>query len=120
MLRRANQLVDRARERIRLAAERDPHSWPERDDDRSILVRNGAGTAAPEGTDHDVNPADPDADPDDDPDVDAHVGRAGDGTGAALANGRGDLDSEIAGGDDRPALGSPAAGAPELDNSGRV
>jgi predicted PurR-regulated permease PerM len=34
MLRRANDLVERARERIRLAAERDPHAWDERDDDR--------------------------------------------------------------------------------------
>jgi predicted PurR-regulated permease PerM len=40
MLRRANDLVARARERIRLAAEHDPHAWPERDDDRAILVRD--------------------------------------------------------------------------------
>ncbi len=38
MLRRANDLVARARERIRAAAEHDPHAWPERDDDRAILV----------------------------------------------------------------------------------
>ena len=38
MLRRANDLIARARERIRLAAEHDPHAWPERDDDRAILV----------------------------------------------------------------------------------
>src|SRR4051812_21458804 len=40
MLRRANTLVARARERIRLAAEHDPHAWPERDDDRAILVHD--------------------------------------------------------------------------------
>jgi predicted PurR-regulated permease PerM len=40
MLRRANDLVARARERIRAAAEHDPHAWPERDDDRAILVRD--------------------------------------------------------------------------------
>jgi predicted PurR-regulated permease PerM len=40
MLRRASDLVGRARERIRLAAEHDPHAWPERDDDRAILVRD--------------------------------------------------------------------------------
>ena len=41
MLRRANHLVARARERIRqAAAETDPHTWPERDDDRAILVHD--------------------------------------------------------------------------------
>ncbi|WP_448641385.1 AI-2E family transporter [Geodermatophilus sp. URMC 63] len=40
MLRRATHLVARAREQIRTAAERDPHAWPERDDDRAILVRD--------------------------------------------------------------------------------
>jgi predicted PurR-regulated permease PerM len=40
MLRRASSLVSRARERIRAAAEHDPHGWPERDDDRAILVRD--------------------------------------------------------------------------------
>jgi predicted PurR-regulated permease PerM len=39
MLRRANHLVDRARARIRAAAEHDPHHWPGRDDDRTILAR---------------------------------------------------------------------------------
>jgi predicted PurR-regulated permease PerM len=38
MLRRANDLTARARERIRAAREHDPHAWPERDDDRAILV----------------------------------------------------------------------------------
>jgi len=38
VLRRANVLVERARERIRLAAERDLHSWPERDDDRASFL----------------------------------------------------------------------------------
>src|SRR4051794_36545061 len=40
MLQRANTLVARARERIRTAAEHDPHAWPERDDDRAILVHD--------------------------------------------------------------------------------
>lgn len=37
MLRRANDLVERARERIRMAAERDPHAWDDRGDDRAVL-----------------------------------------------------------------------------------
>ncbi|WP_409328523.1 AI-2E family transporter [Trujillonella humicola] len=40
MLRRANALVDRARARIRAAAEADPHGWHRRDEDRSILVQD--------------------------------------------------------------------------------
>ncbi|WP_448626587.1 AI-2E family transporter [Geodermatophilus sp. URMC 64] len=40
MLRRANSVVARARERIRAAAEHDPHAWPERDDDRAILLHD--------------------------------------------------------------------------------
>jgi predicted PurR-regulated permease PerM len=40
MLRRANALTERARERIRAAREHDPHAWPERDDDRGILVHD--------------------------------------------------------------------------------
>ncbi|MGY1620149.1 AI-2E family transporter [Geodermatophilus sp. SYSU D00691] len=40
MLRRANAVVTRARERIRAAAEHDPHAWPERDDDRAILLHD--------------------------------------------------------------------------------
>jgi predicted PurR-regulated permease PerM len=40
MLRRANDLTARARERIRAAREHDPHAWPERDDDRAILVHD--------------------------------------------------------------------------------
>src|SRR5690242_4299882 len=96
MLRRANQLVDRARERIRLAAERDPHSWPERDDDRAILVSNGGGTG-PDGDDTGQDAA------------------ALNGSSAAA-----ELDRRVAGGDDRPPLGSPAPGAPDTDNAGRV
>ncbi|PWW22524.1 putative PurR-regulated permease PerM [Geodermatophilus normandii] len=53
MLRRASDVVARARERIRAAGERDPHAWPERDDDRAILVRDDEG---------DVDPAAPPAD----------------------------------------------------------
>jgi predicted PurR-regulated permease PerM len=40
MLRRANALTERARARIRAAREHDPHAWPERDDDRAILVHD--------------------------------------------------------------------------------
>src|SRR4051812_5630553 len=40
MRRRGSTLVARARERIRAAAEHDPHAWPERDDDHAILVRD--------------------------------------------------------------------------------
>lgn len=40
MLRRASDLSARARERIRAAREHDPHAWPERDDDRAILVHD--------------------------------------------------------------------------------
>jgi predicted PurR-regulated permease PerM len=47
MLRQANHLVARARERIRAAGERDPHAWPERDDDRAILVRDDEADADP-------------------------------------------------------------------------
>jgi predicted PurR-regulated permease PerM len=39
MLRRANDLVARARERIRAAAEHDPHAWPDREDDHAIVDR---------------------------------------------------------------------------------
>ncbi len=40
MLRRASDLSARARERIRAARQHDPHAWPERDDDRAILVHD--------------------------------------------------------------------------------
>jgi predicted PurR-regulated permease PerM len=93
MLRRANHLVERARERIRLAAERDPHAWPVRDDDRSILVH-----------DEDAD----DLGHDDGPGHDAAAGH-GNGHGAV------DLDEHISGGDDRPPLGSPAVGATDVD-----
>jgi predicted PurR-regulated permease PerM len=52
MLRRANTLVSRARERIRTAAEHDPHAWPERDDDRAILVHDDAVEPAREPAEH--------------------------------------------------------------------
>jgi predicted PurR-regulated permease PerM len=45
MLRRAGALVTRARDRIRSAAEHDPHGWPERDDDRAILVHDDVPAA---------------------------------------------------------------------------
>jgi predicted PurR-regulated permease PerM len=89
MLRRANRFVGRARERIQQAREHD-HSWPERDDDRAILVH-----------DDDV--------PDDDL-LDADVD-AGDGATPP---------TDPADGDGRPPLGSPAAGAPDLDSPGGV
>ncbi|NEK59763.1 AI-2E family transporter [Geodermatophilus sabuli] len=74
MLQRANHLAARARERIRAAREHDPHGWPERDDDRAILV-------------HDDVPAD----------LAADAADSGDD------------------GADRPPLGSPEPGAPDLD-----
>ncbi len=40
MLRRASDLAARARERIRAARDHDPHDWPERDDDRAVLVHD--------------------------------------------------------------------------------
>ena len=55
MLRRASQLVARTRERIRAAAEHDPHAWPERDDDRAILVYDDD----PEDVELDDGDADP-------------------------------------------------------------
>src|SRR3954447_316858 len=48
MLRRAKPLVEKARERIRAAAEHDPHAWPERDDDRAILVHDEETQLPPE------------------------------------------------------------------------
>jgi predicted PurR-regulated permease PerM len=87
MLRRANELVERARERIRLAAERDPHGWDERDDDRAILMHD-------EPTDDGAGPAD----------------------GSGPADGTAPDDEHIAGGDPRPPLGSPEPGAPDVDS----
>jgi predicted PurR-regulated permease PerM len=82
MLRRATSLVTHVRERIRAAAEHDPHGWPEHDDDRAILVHDDVPATGPEGA-HPDDPA-PDA-------------------------------GGPAGGDDRPPLGSPEPGAPDLD-----
>ena len=76
MLRRAGDLTARARERIRAAREHDPHAWPERDDDRAILLH-----------DDDPEPIDFVQIPEDEP----------------------------ADGATRPPLGSPEAGAPDLD-----
>ncbi|MGY1741423.1 MULTISPECIES: AI-2E family transporter [unclassified Blastococcus] len=59
MLRRANALVSRARERIRAAAEADPHGWHGRDEDRSILVRDDEAAALDGSPDADLD-ADPD------------------------------------------------------------
>src|SRR4051794_28322796 len=115
MLRRANRLVERARERIRLAAENDPHTWPERDDDRAILV-------------HDDVPDDDLTEDDTDDDIARHGSAANGATNGATAPGAfpddaGDGASapgDPAGGDTRPPLGSPRAGAPDLDVRGGV
>src|SRR4051794_40306135 len=93
MLRRANDLVARARERIRAAAEHDPHAWPERDDDRAILVRDDIYHQ-----DDDAYGDDPGLDEPEPIDVvrippDDHSGSS------------------------RPPLGSPEAGAPDLDGA---
>jgi predicted PurR-regulated permease PerM len=77
MLRRANELVDRARERIRLAAEHDPHAWPP----------HHAHTH-PDDVLQDDHAAADDA-----------------------------LDTDIDGGTDRPPLGSPERGAPDVDGT---
>jgi predicted PurR-regulated permease PerM len=78
MLRRASDLTARARERIRIAREHDPHGWPERDDHRAILV-------------HDDEPLD-----------------------AVEVPGE-PVDDDALDGATRPPLGSPEAGAPDLD-----
>src|SRR5829696_6990974 len=80
MLRRAGDLRARARERIRAARAHDPHAWPERDDDRAILVHDDepidfvqipdeleSGSSAPP-----LGSPEPGA-----PDVDGAVGAAG-------------------------------------------
>jgi predicted PurR-regulated permease PerM len=87
MLRRATDLVARARERIRLAAEHDPHAWPERDDDRAVLVHDGE----PEPF-HPVS------------------GGPDDGVEDTGGPERGD-------GATRPPLGSPDPAAPDLDGA---
>src|SRR5829696_2765227 len=93
MLRRANDLVARARERIRAAAEHDPHAWPERDDARAILVRDD------ETPDY---PDDDDPWPSVDPEPIDFVRLPPD---------------DDASGSTRPPLGSPAPGAPDLDGA---
>jgi predicted PurR-regulated permease PerM len=88
MLRRANDLVERARERIRLAAERDLHSWPELGDDRGLF--------------HGDDAAD------------------GDGASGSTAAPQPTVDDDVAGGDDRPPLGSPEPGAPDVDDAPHI
>lgn len=56
MLRRASDVVARARERIRAAGERDPHAWPERDDDRAILVHDDEADVDPAALPADDDP----------------------------------------------------------------
>jgi len=91
MLRRANDLVERARERIRLAAERDLHTWPELADDRELFLGGGDDGGGDSGA---TFPA---------------------ATATATAAGTETGDEQIAGGDDLPPLGSPAPGAPDVD-----
>jgi predicted PurR-regulated permease PerM len=97
MLRRASSLVDQARERIRAAAEHDPHAWP-----HPVVV--------PEDAEHDehqdeigdlVVDDNEDADEADDRPLAAAPG-TDDGRRAADPGGR-------------PPLGSPEPGAPDLD-----
>ncbi|HEV7186918.1 MAG TPA: AI-2E family transporter [Blastococcus sp.] len=87
MLRRANDLTARARARIRAAREHDPHAWPELDHDRAILVHD------------DPEPIDFVQDPTDYGDAD-HADHDGTEAGAG-----------------RPPLGSPTAGAPDVDGA---
>jgi predicted PurR-regulated permease PerM len=90
MLGRGSDLLARARERIRSAAEHDPHAWPERDDDRAILVH------------------------DDEPDVAAVDGDPA-GDGAAEGSTRPPLGSPASGAPDLDGAISPAgvSGPPE-------
>jgi len=98
MLRRANVLVDRARERIRLAAERDLHVWSgEREDGSAVLVHDEEPDLHDdelEALEDEPEPLDEAAPPPD--------------------------DEQIAGGDGRPPLGSPEPGAPDVDVSAGV
>jgi predicted PurR-regulated permease PerM len=89
MLRRANDLVERARERIRLAAERDLHTWEEIGDDRALF------------SEHDEGPG----------------GGNGPSRTATAAPSGDTRDEEIDGGDDRPPLGSPEPGAVDVDQA---
>jgi predicted PurR-regulated permease PerM len=81
MLRRAHALSERARARIRAAREHDPHAWPERGDDRAILLHGDE----PEPIDFVEIPPDDDSDTRPPlgspapgaPDVDGAVGPAG-------------------------------------------
>src|SRR4051812_3011256 len=59
MRRRGSTLVAKARERIRAAAEHDPHAWPERDDDRAILVHDDDTQPPPELPEHAEGPDGP-------------------------------------------------------------
>src|SRR5690242_1511845 len=102
MLRRANDLVERARERIRLAAERDLHTWPVVADDRELFhthdapagdgaARDGAGDGAGDG-----------------------------GAAGSTAAPKPTADERIAGGDVRPPLGSPEPGALDVDDAPHI
>src|SRR5947209_4203479 len=108
MLRRANQLVERARERIRVAAEHDPHAWPGHDDDRAILVHDDHDDDHDDHDDHDgAGTAEPT--------VTAEPTGTGTGTGFAVDAEDGATPPTDAG-DTSPPLGSPAPGAPDLDS----
>jgi predicted PurR-regulated permease PerM len=103
MLRRANDLVARARERIRAAAEHDPHAWPERDDDRAILVHDEPRAG------HDDDQLPDDQLPDDQLPDDGGP-RPGEPEPVDLVRIPPDEP-----GSSRPPLGSPEPGAPDLD-----
>src|SRR4051794_8358545 len=106
MLRRANTVVTRARERIRTAAEHDPHAWPERDDDRAILVHDDDEGSPEDGAaaDHDAAAAEHEGNGASRPPLGSPEPRAPD-LHRPLSPGRGR----------RPPLGSPEPGAPDLD-----
>jgi predicted PurR-regulated permease PerM len=91
MLRRANHIAARARERIRAAREHDPHAW---DHHHGVLVHDDERG---DHEDYDVGPIDlVEVPADDDDDGDARA----DGAGAGATS---------------PPLGSPQPGAPDLD-----
>src|SRR5215207_7270738 len=87
MLRRANDVVARARERIRAAREQDPHYWPDFETNHEILAHEDIYRAEP----GDLAPAE---------DEDEDDGGPGSGSGST-----------------QPPLGSPEPGAADLDGA---
>ena len=112
MLARANHLIARARERIRAAAEQDPHAWP---DTRVVLVMDDErhGHLEPDDGSHDGLPTGltavqtPGGTP-----VDVAV--PGDG----WSPDGGDPGRDDPAADDEPPPGSPAPGAPDTGAGG--